>query len=295
MSRLNKVCPASPTFSLVAEQRDDFAAHIDHLCLDALQREIMAWPKPGLVTPRDSGSHSDMDVHTFLASIAALEGTFAAMAEAGAEDAEFCELQAIGIDAEAAMLVATRGVNTHRGAIFNLGLLAAAAGLRRENDAWSGMSLGDIVVRRWGPAILATRPSGKGRSHGERVYASYGVGGARAEAAAGFPTVYRFTLPHLRSLLAQGVDHDRALVGALLALMARVEDSNLVWRGGAAGLEYVWQRAAAFNGDGGVMQEDWCAQLQDFHAALVARQLSPGGSADLTAVAWLVSVLESER
>jgi len=292
MSRLNKVCPASPTFPLVAEQGNDFATHIDRLCLDALHREIMSWPKPGLVTPRDSGSHSDMDVNTFLASITALEGSFAAMAEAGAEDAEFCELQAIGIDAEAAMLAATSGVNTHRGAIFNLGLLAAAAGLRRESAAWSGMALGSIVVRRWGDAILATRTGGNGRSHGERVFASHGVGGARAEAAAGFPTVYAFALPHLRALLDRGADQERAVVGALLALMARLEDSNLVWRGGGAGLEYVWQRATAFNARGGVMQDDWREQLQDFHAALVARRLSPGGSADLAAVAWLLHVLE---
>lgn len=295
MSRLNDICTVFPPLAPALGQGADFAEGIDRLCRDALHREIMSWPKPGLVTPRDSGSHEDMDVHTFLASIAALEGCFAAMAEAGGEDAEFCELQSIGIDAEAAMLAATGGVNTHRGAIFNLGLLAAAAGLRRENLAWSGISLGSIVVRRWGDAILAARPGGNGRSHGERVYARHGVGGARAEAAAGFPTVYRFALPHLRSLLARGVDHDRALLGGLLALMARVEDSNLVWRGGAAGLEYVWQQAAAFNAGGGVMREDWREQLQDFHAALVARRLSPGGSADLAAVAWLLHVLEPER
>ncbi|GAB2182100.1 triphosphoribosyl-dephospho-CoA synthase MdcB [Denitratisoma sp. agr-D3] len=295
MSRLNDHCAALLLHAPVLGQGSGFAEGIDRLCLDALHREIMSWPKPGLVTPRDSGSHSDMDVNTFLASIAALTGSFAAMVDAGGADAEFCDLQSIGIDAEAVMLAATGGVNTHRGAIFNLGLLAAAAGLRRENPAWSGLGLGEIVARRWGEAILASRPVGTGRSHGERVFSSHGVGGARAEAAAGFPTVYGAALPCLHGLLAQGADQERALVGALLALMARVEDSNLVWRGGGAGLEYVWRRAATFNADGGVMQHDWREQLQDFHDALVARRLSPGGSADLTAVAWLLHVLEPER
>ncbi|MBL8472057.1 MAG: triphosphoribosyl-dephospho-CoA synthase [Rhodocyclaceae bacterium] len=104
--------------------------------------------------------------------------------------------------------------------------------------------------------------------------------------------MYRIALPVLRRLLAAGVDEDRALVGTLMALMAELTDTNLLWRGGAAGLADVQAAAAAFNAAGGVCRPGWRARLMDMHGWMVARNLSPGGSADLVAAAWLVHGLE---
>jgi len=264
---------------------------IDAACCAALKREADAWPKPGLVTPVDAGSHRDMNYLTFIDSIAALRGYFAEVAEAGARGAAYSGLQAIALAAESRMLAATRGANTHRGAIFNLGLMAAAAGMRDAQPAMATWSCGRIVADCWGPAILAGR-SHAPASHGKAAWQRYRAGGARDEAAAGFPTVYRIGLPALRRLLAKGAAEEEALIGTLMALMAVLSDTNLLWRGGAAGLRDVQAAAAAFNRDGGVLRAGWRASLLELHRWMVGRNLSGGGSADLVAACWLAHLLE---
>src|SRR5574337_815541 len=264
---------------------------LDAACCAALKREADAWPKPGLVTPVDSGSHRDMNYASFVDSIGALAGYFAEVSTAGARGARYAALQPIAIAAEARMLAATRGANTHRGAIFNLGLLAAAAALRAARPGWAGWSCGAIVARVWGKDILASRITAPA-SHGEAVWRRYAAGGAREEAAGGFSAVYGLGLPALRRLLAAGVDEEVALVGTLMALMAELPDTNLLWRGGEAGLRDVQAAATAFNRSGGVRRPGWRDHLLDIHAWMVSRNLSPGGSADQVAATWLVHELE---
>ena len=264
---------------------------LDQLCLDALRSELFAWPKPGLVTPVDSGSHQDMHIGTFLNSIAALEGAFAEMALAAAFGQGFQAMLAAGRKAEARMQLATDGINTHRGAIFNLGLLASAAMLRLGNPALAGLPCGAVVERAWGRDILAARPS-SAVTHGNQVYRRYAKGGARAEAAAGFPMVYRFGIPALGRLLQDGHGRERAIVGTLMALIEQVDDSNLLWRGGVEGLSFAKRSARDFNNCGGVAQPGWRDQLQVIHRSFVERNLSPGGSADLVAASWVAYQLD---
>lgn len=259
---------------------------LDQLCLNALRHEVEAWPKPGLVTPVDSGSHRDMNFGTFLNSIGALEGTFAEMAMAATFGPGFQEMMAIGRRAEARMLRATNGINTHRGAIFNLGLLISASALRQCNPALADLSCGKVVERVWGEDILAAR-SPFAATHGNQVYYRFRKAGARGEAAAGFPRVYRFGIPSLHRLLQAGYDQERAIVGTLMSLIEHVDDSNLLWRDGEDGLAFAKQSARDFNLNGGVEQSDWREQLTAIHRSFVARNLSPGGSADLVAAAWV--------
>ena len=103
------------------------AARLGRLAIASLHAELALAPKPGLVTPSDAGSHADMDARTFWRSLAALRGYFEAIAQAGLAQAPFDALRRLGLQAEDAMLRATDGINTHRGAIFSLGLLTAAA------------------------------------------------------------------------------------------------------------------------------------------------------------------------
>ena len=265
---------------------------LDRLCQDALRHEATAWPKPGLVTPVDSGSHSDMHIGTFLASIEALAGSFAMLALAGARSQPFAVLQAIGVEAERKMLRATGGINTHRGAIFNLGLLAAAAGRRQADSTLAGLSCGAVVARAWGPDIVSARRAAPA-SHGNNVFKRFAAGGARMEAATGFPTVYGIGLPALRRLLAAGHDRETAQIGTLLILMEHLPDTNLLWRGGEAGLGFVRQAAADFNRAGGVEAPGWRDRLLALHRAFVDRNLSPGGSADLMAASGAAHQLET--
>lgn len=266
--------------------------HLGQLCLAALRHEIMAWPKPGLVSPVDSGSHSDMHLGTFFSSIDALQGSFAELARAGAQGHSFSALQAIGMEAERKMLCATGGVNTHRGAIFNLGLLVAAAARRREDKTLAHFECGAVVAKVWGADIATGRESSPA-SHGNHVFKRFAAGGARMEAASGFPTVYNIGLPVLRHLLQDGHDRETALIGTLITLMEHLPDTNVLWRDGERGLDFVRHSAAAFNRSGGVETSGWQAHLLLLHHAFVARNLSPGGSADLVAATWAAHQFES--
>jgi len=265
---------------------------LESVCLEALRYEVMAWPKPGLVSPVDSGSHRDMHLGTFFASMDALQGSFVALALAGGCGQPFSALQQIGIEAERKMLCATAGINTHRGAIFNLGLLAAAAARRRTDNTLAQLECGAVVSKVWGREILAGR-EGSPASHGNHVHKKFAVGGARMEAASGFPTVYNIGLPTLRHLLQDGHDHETALIGTLMALMEYLPDTNVLWRAGEDGLDFVRQSAASFNRAGGVESADWQPRLLALHRAFVARYLSPGGSADLVAATWAVHQFET--
>lgn len=265
---------------------------LDTICLEALKRECDAWPKPGLVSPVDSGSHRDMNYASFVASIAALRGYFSELVLSVTPHTQFADLQPIALAAEARMLAATHGTNTHRGAIFNLGLLSAAFSLRSQHIDCIEFNCGNLVAKQWGAAILAARKTAPA-SHGNTAWKHYAAGGARQEAAAGFPSVYTIGLPTLQTLLAAGADEEQALIGSLMTLMEKLHDTNLLWRGGEQGLRDVQTAAAAFNRAGGVLQHNWRAQLQEIHVWMVARNLSPGGSADLVAATWLIYQLDN--
>nr|WP_246500685.1 triphosphoribosyl-dephospho-CoA synthase MdcB [Azospirillum rugosum] len=264
----------------------------------ALTAELETWPKPGLVSHIDTGSHDDMDHATFQRSAAALRPYFGRLAQAGGEGADMDRLRRIGREAEAAMLDATGGVNTHRGAIFGVGLLCAAAGA-----AWAEWrpvqgvrprlhagTLTDIVRQRWGEAIVSGPiPL---HSHGSGALRRFGAGGARMEAAAGFPHARRVGLPALRLGRALAGGEEAARVQAFFSLLAVVEDTNLLHRGGAAGLQDAREAARRFLADGGIGQSDWVVQAAAVHRDFVRRRLSPGGCADLLAATVFLDLVE---
>jgi triphosphoribosyl-dephospho-CoA synthase len=284
-------------FASVAEARAGKAASaadgdaIGRAAIAALREELRVAPKPGLVSPHDRGAHDDMDHATFAASLRALRGSFPALARAGMARAPLDVLRALGVRAEVRMLAATRGVNTHRGAIFSLGLLAAAAGrLAADGARCDAAGLRETVRRAYGPALRALPPPRE--SHGVAVARRHGVGGARAEAAAGFPHLFDVAHPALVAALRDGAGRRAAAVQCLLSVVAVLPDTNLLYRGGARGLAFARSAASAFLRAGGVHRTDWEAHAQEIHEAFVARRLSPGGSADLLAAALLVLRLE---
>ena len=274
--------------ALARHDEDRSAAAIGDTAADCLIREVETWPKPGLVSHVDQGAHDDMDADLLRSSARVLAPYFADLAAAGAAGADMDRLRAIGMAAEAAMLAATAGVNTHRGAIFGLGLLAAAAGFRTRYGV--AAPLGRIVAARWGTGILGGPVDL--HSHGSVVARRYRAGGARAEAAAGFPAVYDVALPALADARRIADGDEAARVQACMALIAGVADSNLLYRGGPAGLAFAQRQASAFLADGGVGAAGWRARAAAIHAAFVARRLSPGGCADLLAMALFVAAVE---
>lgn len=257
----------------------------------ALYDELALGPKPGLVTPHDNGSHHDMDAGTFLRSLFALRGYFVSIAAAGAVDAPFDLLERLGIEAEARMMQATRDVNTHRGAIFMLGLLCAAAG----RAAARGVPLDVIAIRTalrhaWGDA-LERRSQRMPVLPGGQAARQHGLRGASAEAAAGFPVLFEVAWPALYAARRRGLADREARLQTLFEVMAVLDDSNLAHRGGLQGLRDVQSLARGWLGDGGAMAPGAIASAHAIGQVLVERHLSPGGAADtLAAACWLARV-----
>jgi len=259
------------------------------LAVAALHLEVNTYPKPGLVSQIDNGAHHDMDAALLCRSAVTLGPYFARLAAAGAGAASMNRLRMIGIEAEEAMLSATGGVNTHRGAIFGLGLLCAAAGFRERYRP--GISLGDIVRTLWATDII--RGPIPLHSHGTDVARKHGAGGARVEAAAGFPSLYEKALPALDEGMSLADGHEEAArVHAIMRLIASVEDTNLLYRGGQGGLAFAQGEARRFLASGSVGMRDWQSMAVAMHRGFVSRRLSPGGCADLLAMALFARELE---
>lgn len=271
-----------------------FCAAAARLAVRSLYIELALYPKPGLVSLVDNGSHRDMHAGTFLRSLFALRHYFVRITRAGIDGAPFPVLRELGIAAERRMLAATGGVNTHRGAIFGLGMLCAAAGLRHGRGLpLSPAGLRRTLLAQWGDALGKHHGGAGGQSHGQRVAALHAVGGARAEMARGMPSVFELALPRLRNTLAAGRGERAARIDALFALMAELGDTNVYHRAGAAGALLVRQSAQAFLARGGTASDGWERMALDCHRRFVAHRLSPGGAADLLAATCFVHQLDA--
>ena len=247
----------------------------------ALHDELALYPKPGLVSFVDSGSHQDMDARTFMRSLFALRQYFPQMVWLGAVAAHFPILEQVGIAAETRMLLATEGVNTHRGAIFSLGLLCAGAGaLQGEGQRLTPRALRHAVQDSWGRAL------------GARATNRYaGLRSAGTEAALGFPLLFEVALPAWQQAQAVGLDEQRARLQALFHIIAKLDDTNLVHRGGLAGLRFAQAAARDYLDAGGAAHPEGVNRAVELHRVFVARRLSPGGAADMLACAcWLQRV-----
>ena len=280
--------------SVVAPHEDASAFHaaLGRAAIVSLYDELALEPKPGLVSFADAGSHDDMDASTFLRSLFALRHFFVRVAAQGARSAAFAPLEALGIAAEARMLRATGGVNTHRGAIFTLGLLCAAAGATRAAGLpCNATTLRATLLGRWGDT-LASRARRASATHGARAARAHGLRSASEEAAQGLPTLFDHVLPALRGARRDGAGDRGAKLHALFTAMAELDDTNLVHRGGLQGLRDAQGLARGFLAEGGGLGAGAPARAARVHAAFVERRLSPGGAADLLAAACWVERME---
>lgn len=254
----------------------------------ALLEEARLTPKPALVDRRSGGVHSDMSLTLMETSAHQLAPYFAQMA-AIPEDLPIAlrrqQLGALGREAETAMLQATGGINTHRGAIWALGLLVAS-------PCTSPVSLTTLLS---GAARLAQTPDPLvppvQESHGHQVCQRYQVGGARAQAEAGFPAVAVQGIPTLRASRARGDSEAQARLNALLAIMSQLTDTCVLYRSGRTGLEAMQSGAKAVLDAGGLATRKGQQALNKLDQTLRSLNASAGGAADLLAATLLVDRL----
>lgn len=263
--------------------------HIRNCAVRALWYELITFPKPGLVSLVDSGSHKDMNAKTFYKSILALRHYFYKIANLGFNKSSFQLLRLAGVDAEKRMMLSTKGVNTHRGAIFILGILAAAAASTDFNQD-NKITLGSKVKMLWGNDLIEhiCNPS----SNGSKVREAFKVGGALGEACSGFFSIYSFGLPVYRSVLKETSNFHLARIQTFFSLMANVEDTNLLHRGGLNGLIKAQSFAKDFLSYGGIYSQSWESRAKILHQDFIKMQLSPGGSADLLGACIFIDQLE---
>lgn len=274
------------------------AARLADAATEALVDEATLTPKPGLVDLRGNGAHDDLNWRLMCHSAHTLHPYFAAMAQAGVDmqgmqqSQQLQQLQhalrerigALGRDGERAMMRATGGVNTHRGAIWALGLLVTAAAQDPQNRSARAVAVRAGALARLPDAHMPAVTGNKGAL----ACRQHGVGGARAQAMHGFPHVVDVALPMLHASRQRGASEDEARLDALLAVMAQLDDTCLLARGGRVALEVAQRGAWRVQAAGGVATAAGRRALRRLDQALLARRVSPGGAADLLAAALLL-------
>ncbi|MEM5454717.1 triphosphoribosyl-dephospho-CoA synthase [Paraburkholderia phytofirmans] len=269
---------------------DRFGAHV----VEALIDEVTLAPKPGLVDIHSRGAHLDLDWKLMCASALALQPTFVELARAGIETQPLLALRerigVIGRVGEARMLDATGGVNTHRGAIWALGLLVTGAAREPADLAPGAVAAraGSIarVQDRHAPALTGNK--------GEQACLDYNVGGARGQAQAGFPHVVDVALPELVRSRMRGDSETAARLNALLAVMASLDDTCVLARGGPDALAEMQDGARSVLEQGGAAALAGRRELKALDRRLVELHVSPGGAADLLAATLFLDRLQRE-
>jgi len=263
-------------------------------CVRAMQTEVELTPKPGLVDQANSGAHHDMDIQTFYTSIQAIRPfikQFLLTAHTYAHESAketFARVRTLGIACEKAMFEATHGVNTHKGMIFCLALVCAALGrLQAKEIAFTCKSIQAEIQAMCKTLIEDDLSHAKSNSAGERFFRETGSSGIRGVAHSGFAIIFEQSLPFFQTQKTL-YSEERALKQTLLYLMAEIEDSTLWSRGGKEGLIYAKQEAQKL-----LHVKDEIdlldARISAFDAVMIDKNLSPGGSADLLALTWLLS------
>lgn len=260
------------------------AEAIAHTAARALFEELHTTPKPGLVDRNDNGAHTDMDPALMEQSIRVLQPYFAALAYTGITQADLSfrelssQVRTIGVNAEKAMLQATGGVNTHRGAIFSLGLaIVATTVLIAQGKEPEPRLISETI------ASLAACFERQTESKGADACRKYGIQGALANAKQGYSKLFEEVIPAYRQLIRSGTDRNTANIKTLLQIISLLDDTNIYHRGGIEIATETKEKAATlykyFN----------LEQVREFNTWSIRNNISPGGSADMLALTLFIT------
>jgi len=265
--------------------------------LKAILMEVICTPKPGLVDMANSGAHKDMDITTFMESTSAIAHFMAvaaqvAMDHRGELNTLLPKIRAIGRSAEEEMFLATDNVNTQKGLIFSGMLVAAAAGYLTARETGDLKLLRIIqtiqkitegIVER---ELMRLDKNEKKITAGEWLFLDSGVTGIRGEAEKGFPNA-EAAYQVISKAKASGIPFERGLIMALLFLMTRVDDTNILARHGPETLTYVRNKANKLVLSENAYSDEWLEEVRALDQDFIEQNISPGGCADLLAVALM--------
>lgn len=277
---------------------------IKEIALKALLYEVAATPKPGLVDRNGNGAHKDMDYFTFMDSTISLQTYFE---EIGLKIKEiyhntdkvllnathvFDKIKLLGINAEFKMLHATKGVNTHKGAIYSLGLLVSAAceiELIYGLENVFALDRIDILTRRVSEYIFPNLASefnhgGQYKNYGVKQFIELGLLGARGEAASGFYHAKAVGLPEFEKCIVSGMSLNDSLIHALLKIITVLEDSNVIGRSNQNILYQSQNKAVHVLELGGMQTAEGIMAMENYCKWCVCENISHGGSADMLVI-----------
>lgn len=250
---------------------------IAHLATRALRTELNTTPKPGLVDSRDNGSHTDMDHAIMMRGIRALHPFFVRLALLGyaPQLPPHAEVVGIGLEAERAMLAATGGVNTHKGALFALGLAVIAAAHAAAHANAMGANPPAFLSATIA-ALAAAFPDTQG-THGSRAKVEASpvatLKSALDNAREGYARLFADWLPFYAA--RRRASDTYAPHRTLLRIMAELDDTNIVHRSSVDTMIQVKMQARQLLND---FSEPG---LEAMNRSFIMRNLSPGGSADM--------------
>ena len=289
---------------------------VSRMAYNAMIYEVATTPKPGLVDLANSGSHKDMSVELFAKSAEAIRDYFGKCFLKGNYyqgledfDALFKSLRKLGIEAEKKMQEATSGINTHKGLIFSLGILCGAAGYWYYKKSNESLKIERQCEKTFIEEVcdlagkIARDVSGEMNAHGQ-------IAGARVEAASGFSSVRKIAIPAYKYAISN-FDINTAGAYTLLKLIAYIDDTNMVHRGGKEKAYEAKESANILanefeniisNSDNEIewgntqkrtqIISKWLGKVKNLDEKFIHNNLSPGGSADLLAITYFMVMLE---
>ncbi len=267
----------------------------------AILLEAICTPKPGLVDRSNSGAHKDMDISTYMISSATISHFMSVAAQVAIDhrgdlDSLLPKIRSIGLSAEEEMFITTDNVNTQKGLVFSGMLIAAASGyisMRETGDLKAARILATVqgitkgIVQR---ELIQMDKNESKITPGEFVFLDTGITGIRGEAEKGFPhadAAYQV----ITKALASGIPLERGMIMALLFLMTRVDDTNVLARHGSDTLTWVRNEANKLVLSEDAYSDSWLERVVELDQEFIDQNISPGGCADLLAVALMLHFL----
>lgn len=279
---------------------DKLTHYYSQLAWKAMLAEVNLTPKPGLVDKHNTGAHKDMALTDFHLSANAIATHFPQFLQAGAQykncpiEQLLPHIRPIGMDCEKSMFRATKGVNTHKGSIFSLGLVLTAIGrLIAQQQCVSPENVSLLVASMCKGITNELKQKTENPTAGHHLYQRHGLTGARGEAEGGYSLVIKHSLPYYLQQLAKGKLADIALLDTLILLMSLNDDTNIVNRGGIKSLTWIKQRAEQLL-TAGINTHDDLVKVKHFDNECIQLNVSPGGSADLLILTWFFARLPNQ-
>lgn len=275
---------------------NEISLRISSLAIQAMLYEVACYPSPGLVSPISNGAHKDMNYFTFIDSTSVLSKYLALFVQQGFTDKCYKEvfdsIRTIGIEAEKDMFIETKGVNTHKGMLFLIGVACAAVGKAIYEE--KNFSQVQSIIKKMTEGIvkkeLSSLEENPNLSHGEKLYLKYKNEGVRGEVERGIPTVFNFSLDFYKQ--SEDLSLNDRLVHTLIGIMQICDDSTIIHRHNPQVLEEVRGKAREIIKLGGMRTSCGREKINNLCKEFIEQNISPGGSADLLGVTVFLYLVE---